>query len=165
LARLRRARSAAGTSRAADNRHLVLVRDKKWSNGEKTQHALAEFRASGGLNVDLSKEDVRTFWALDRMLARGGNDVHEWLVDRRPASRSGLLSEALPKSATGTGNNGTRPPPLPAENPRATTEPATPTGTNTEPATEAVGGTEFPLGNVRIELESLRQHTRPAPGG
>jgi protein tyrosine phosphatase (PTP) superfamily phosphohydrolase (DUF442 family) len=139
LTRLRKARSAAGTGRGTDNRHLVLVRDHPWSKGEKTQAALKDLTAAGGVNVKLSKEDVRTFWALDRMLDKGGNEVHEWLVDRRPASRSDLLSSVLPKSA-GARDNGTHPPPDPRI-PSAPTE------------------TEFPLGQVRLELESLRQHT------
>ena len=43
-------------------------------------------------------QDARTFWALDAMLDKGVDaELLDWLVERRPASRSSLLSSVLPQ--------------------------------------------------------------------
>ncbi|KFZ78978.1 ATPase AAA [Amycolatopsis sp. MJM2582] len=137
LHRFRKARSAAGVRKGAENRHLVLLRNPAWSPGVKTQAELKEFFKQGGKSRGMSDADIRTFWALDKMFAEGSRELHEWLVDRRPAGRSELLSEVLPE-------------PLP----RAVS-------TETSPAAEGevtlgtVSGSGKP---VRIELAALRKH-------
>ncbi|HVV25084.1 MAG TPA: DUF87 domain-containing protein, partial [Pseudonocardiaceae bacterium] len=95
LSRLRKARNAAG-QRPGANRHLVLLRNRSWAKGKLTQALLKRCREEGGYVLHLSEDDIRTFWALDTMLAQGGTDLHEWLVDRRPAGHSQLLSTVLP---------------------------------------------------------------------
>ncbi|MER7865042.1 DUF87 domain-containing protein [Amycolatopsis japonica] len=137
LHRFRKARSAAGVRKGAENRHLVLLRNLEWSRGDKTQEELDAFKRNGGKSRGMSDADIRTFWALDKMFAEGSRELHEWLVDRRPAGRSELLSEVLPE-------------PLP----RAVS-------TETSPAAEGevtlgtVSGSGKP---VRIELAALRKH-------
>ncbi|RSN34798.1 AAA family ATPase [Amycolatopsis sp. WAC 04169] len=137
LHRFRKARSAAGVRKGAENRHLVLLRNPAWSGGVKTQAELKEFFKEGGKSRGMSDADVRTFWALDKMFAEGSRELHEWLVDRRPAGRSELLAEVLPEPS-----------------PRAASTEATPTADG-EITLGSVAGSGQP---VRIELAALRKH-------
>ncbi|ATY11492.1 DUF87 domain-containing protein [Amycolatopsis sp. AA4] len=140
LNRFRKARSAAGLRPGADNRHLILIRNSSWSKGEKTQAELRAFEAAGGKRLKMSEADVRTFWALDEMFVKGGPDVHEWLIDRRPARRSQLLSGVLPDAGPRTGGPA-QPvpppaPPQPAAQRSANPSPANPSPTNPIPANQ-----------------------------
>ncbi|TCO55828.1 uncharacterized protein DUF87 [Actinocrispum wychmicini] len=138
LTRLRKARSAAGLRKGAENRHLVVITKPKWSRGAKTRAELHEFTATGGLGLPLAESDVRTFWALDKMFAKGGTELHEWLVDRRPAGRSELLSAVLPARSAQHREDGTHPPPT---------------------ADRITLGTVVGTGElVRIDLSALRKH-------
>lgn len=183
LHRIRNARSAAGVRGSANNRHLVLIRNSPWSKGLKTTQELAEFHAKGGKDVDISPEDLRTFGALTEMLTNRSYDLREWLVARKPASNSALLSELLPTTppprsspwpaadpdTRGTDTSG---PPTdghhaaspPGAARQALATPAPPhTGTQpiATPAHQAPSPTAITLGvdqPVAIELESLRKH-------
>ncbi|WP_329047046.1 DUF87 domain-containing protein [Amycolatopsis sp. NBC_01488] len=143
LSRFRKARSAAGQRQGVDNRHLVILRDV-WGRGAKTREEVEKFTDAGGKTIPPTTTDVRTFWALERMLGTGGRELHEWLIDRRPASRSDLLSAVLPEKPSGQPAEGTHPPPA-------------------EMAPPAEG--EITLGSVvgsgepvRVELSALRKH-------
>ncbi|GAA2974299.1 helicase HerA domain-containing protein [Actinokineospora diospyrosa] len=133
LHRFRKAKTAMGLRQGADNRHLILIRNDVWSKGPKTKAELGAFEAAGGRRMALSTDDARTFWALDRLLTQNVAGLHEWLVDRRPASRSDLLSDILPQLGEG---EGTHPPPG-------------------EVGVGVVVGTGEP---VRVELAALRKH-------
>lgn len=135
LHRLRKALTAAGVGEDADNQHLILIRNAKWSSGEVTQKELARFHKAGGRDLALSESDARTFWALHTMLANGvGTELLEWLIERRPASRSDLLSSVLPERV-----DDSRPPP------------STPD--------DLTLGTDIDTGKpVTIELAALRKH-------
>ncbi|HYS38659.1 MAG TPA: DUF87 domain-containing protein [Pseudonocardiaceae bacterium] len=138
LHRFRKARSAAGLRQGADNRHLILIRNSSWSRGSKTREELEEFDAAGGQRLKLAESDVRTYWALNRMLDAGRTELHEWLVDRRPAGRSQLLSAVLPTAHTGRRPDETHPPPADGQ---------------------ITLGTVVDTGEpVRIELAALRKH-------
>ncbi|MEV6824658.1 DUF87 domain-containing protein [Amycolatopsis sp. NPDC051102] len=144
LSRFRKARSAAGQLQGAANRHLIILREE-WRGGIKTKQEVEKFTAAGGRTIRLSDADVRTFAALQQMLGHGGRELHEWLIDRRPASRSDLLSAVLPdkpsapaETASGQPSAATQPPPA---------EGAITLGT-------VVGSGE----PVRIELSALRKH-------
>lgn len=139
LHRFRKAKSAAGLRKGADNRHLILIRNSSWSKGPKTQSELKAFEDAGGRRLKLSHPDVRTFWALDKMIGEGGRDLHEWLVDRRPAGRSELLSAVLPEPPAERRSAGTDPPPA----------------ADGEITLGTVVGSGKP---VRVELSDLRKH-------
>ena len=140
LPRLRKAQAAAGVRPdTIDNRHLILIRNSGWVKGKVTQQEVAKFHAAGGREFPLSESDVRTFWALEKMLVHGGTELLEWLVERRPASRSELLSSVLPGSPSGQRADDSRPPPNPAE---------------------LALGRDIDTGEpVIIELAGLRKHT------
>ncbi|MEU5258897.1 DUF87 domain-containing protein [Amycolatopsis sp. NPDC021455] len=137
LSRFRKARSAAGQLQGADNRHLVILRDA-WRGGIKTKQEVEKFTAAGGKTVPPTATDLRTFSALQKMLGTGGRELHEWLIDRRPASRSELLSAVLPEKPPGRSTEVTHPPPEEGEITLGT----------------VVGSGE----PVRIELSALRKH-------
>ncbi|WP_103354235.1 ATP-binding protein [Amycolatopsis sp. CA-128772] len=137
LSRFRKARSAAGQLQGADNRHLVILRDA-WGRGAKTREEVTKFTTAGGRTIPPSPADVKTFWALQKMLGNGGRELHEWLIDRRPASRSELLSAVLPEKPSGQPAEGTHPPPAEGEITLGT----------------VVGSGE----PVRVELSALRKH-------
>jgi hypothetical protein len=139
LHRFRKTRSAVGLTAGADNRHLILIRNSPWSKGPKTTAELKAFEAAGGRRLTMSDSDVRTFWALDKLFAQGVTGLHEWLVERRPASRSDLLTAVLPEKPPGqSGAEGTHPPPAEGEITLGT----------------VVGSGE----PVRIGLSALRKH-------
>ncbi|WP_372664853.1 helicase HerA domain-containing protein [Amycolatopsis kentuckyensis] len=142
LSRFRKARSAAGQLQGADNRHLVILRDA-WGRGAKTREEVEKFTTAGGKTIPPSPADVKTFWALQKMLGNGGRELHEWLIDRRPASRSELLSAVLPEKPSGQPSEGTHPPP--SEVPAA----------EGEITLGTVVGSGEP---VRVELSALRKH-------
>ncbi|ONI70520.1 AAA family ATPase [Actinosynnema sp. ALI-1.44] len=137
LNRLRKASSAAGLRQGADNRHLILIRNTRWSGGAKTQEELKALEAIGARRLELAEPDIRAFWALHKMFAKGSTDLHEWLVDRRPASRSQLLSAVLPDTAVARPDEETHPPP------------------SDEEIVLGVADTGNP---VRVDLSALRQH-------
>ncbi|MEV4053154.1 DUF87 domain-containing protein [Amycolatopsis sp. NPDC049688] len=145
LSRFRKARSAAGQLHGAANRHLVILRDA-WGRGAKTREEVEKFAAAGGRTIRLSDADVRKFWALQKMLGSGGRELHEWLIDRRPASRSDLLSAVLPDKPSAVL------PEKPSGRPAEATHPPPADG-------EITLGTVVGSGEpVRIELSALRKH-------
>ncbi|OLR94351.1 ATP-binding protein [Actinokineospora bangkokensis] len=97
LSRVRKAISATKLNQGADNRHLVLIRNLKWSTGLKTREELASFDQAGGDRLAFAEDDLRTYWALKELIAANRPDLHDWLVARRPASRSALLRAVLPE--------------------------------------------------------------------
>lgn len=133
LYRLRKLRSVTGQTPRAGKRHLIVLRHLEW-RGEKTKEELEDFAAKGGHRLALTESDVRTCWALQQLLGAGGTELHEWLVDRRPAGTSDLLSAVMPK--------------------KVTEEPAAGSG----PPDGAITLGEADGEPVRIELSALRKH-------
>jgi hypothetical protein len=128
---LRRARDEAGVRPGADNRHLVLLSNTEngWT-GTKTRFELRKVEQAGGQRVTISDDDLRTFSALKEMLGTLTHQLLEWLVARKPASRTTFLRQVLPNPAN---HQETRPP----------------------PADQIALGMDS---EIRIELESLRKH-------
>lgn len=127
LHRLRSAMVTAGARAGSTHRHLVLIRNVRWSKGAKTQEELENLAAAGGRVVPISEDDLRTFGALEQMLAEQPPELRSWLVARRPASSSALLREILPPTAA----------------PPATPEPKPEPSTTTE-ASQAREGADSP---------------------
>ncbi|HEV3358145.1 MAG TPA: DUF87 domain-containing protein [Pseudonocardiaceae bacterium] len=136
LWRMRYARKAALIRSGARNRRLVLLHHgtKGWT-GNVTKTEVNDLERVGSPWLEVSTEDVRTFFALNEMLAKQSYELLNWLVARKPASRTTVLRQILPDPApTETGHQETRPPPR---------------------ADDIVLGMD---GEIRVELESLRKH-------
>jgi hypothetical protein len=153
LRRIRDAKEAAGIRDGVRNRHLVLIHhgSKGWTGG-KTRGLVGDLARVGSPRVEIKEDDVRAFWALSQMLTRQSYELLNWLVARKPASKTGLLRQILPDTGQpGGSQRETRPPPAKEqEQPRAEERP---------PADQKPG--EFTLGvdgEISIELESLRKH-------
>ncbi|HEX3786656.1 MAG TPA: DUF87 domain-containing protein [Pseudonocardiaceae bacterium] len=135
LRRVREARAAAGVRSGARNRHLVLIGHgvDGWQ-GPKTTAEVGDLVRAGNPRLEITEDDVRTFSALKEMLTAQSYELLDWLVARKPASRTTFLREILPNPSQNRPNHQeTRPP----------------------PAGEIVLGMD---GEIRIELESLRKH-------
>lgn len=106
-ARLRAALTASGISAKIEHRHLIIVRRGLPPSGPKTKELFAAFRAAGGIEIDPTDEDLRTFVALrdmrDAALAESRYDAFErWLIERRPLCKTAFFKQA-----------GLCPPPIP----------------------------------------------------
>lgn len=99
LSRLTAAVSRSGLG--GRQRNLIVIRNDPFSPGAKTQAELAAFLARGGIVAPLRDEDVATFIALRTLLDENPPGLVSWLRDRRPASRTPLLSLLTPEGAHG----------------------------------------------------------------
>ncbi|MGM1062761.1 helicase HerA domain-containing protein [Saccharothrix sp. Mg75] len=95
LARLKSAQLEAELRRGDDKRHLVVLRNAPFSGGPATTAAVEAFRADGGLVLPVAESDLRLFTALEKMRDQSPPGFLPWLLDRRPASSSQLLTTAL----------------------------------------------------------------------
>jgi hypothetical protein len=151
LRRMRDARTAAGIRDGVRNRHLVLVHhgNKGWT-GKTTEKFFKDLARVGSPRIEISKEDVRTFWALSQLLTEQSYELLNWLVARKPASKTGLLRQILPDPGqAGSNQRETRPPPKT----EAKTQPPEPPQAH-KPGAIVLGVD----GEITIELESLRKH-------
>jgi hypothetical protein len=135
---VREAKVAAGIRAGARNRHLVLLRQgqKGWT-GAKTRAEISELEQVGSPRLEITKDDVRTFHALKVMLTEQSYELLNWLVVRKPASKTTFLRQVLPEPA------------------RSTPQQSDAEETRPPPAGEILLGMD---GEIRIELESLRKH-------
>ncbi len=96
--RIKAACTMAGLDQDIPQRRLVLLRrtsSNPWPTGKRTKEVLDAFVAAGGLLHDASEDDLKIFAALKEMAATPDPRYHDWLVDRRPASRTELFRDAL----------------------------------------------------------------------
>src|SRR5262249_42144056 len=105
--RFRAALTASGVSAKIAERKLIIIRRGPPPSGPKTKELFDAFRAAGGIEIDPSDADVRSFVALREMrdvaLASSDFDAFErWLVARKPLCNSLFFKKA-----------GLCPPPLP----------------------------------------------------
>ncbi|MGW5723935.1 ATP-binding protein [Amycolatopsis sp. NPDC003865] len=150
IRQVRAAVSAAAVGTGVHNRHLVLIHygpDKAggWT-GQKTRAEVKELGALGSPRLEITADDIRTFYALSQMLSQQTYQLLDWLVSRKPASKTDILRKLLPETGVSRGaQRETRPPPEVAEK---TTVPEQKLGAITL-------GVD---GEISIELESLRKH-------
>lgn len=95
LARLRSARLESELQEGNDKRHLVVLRNTAFSGGPATRAALEAFRSAGGLDLPIDQSDLRLFTALREMRDQSPPGFLPWLLTRRPATSSRLLTRAL----------------------------------------------------------------------
>jgi hypothetical protein len=105
--RFRAALTASGVSARIAERKLIIVRRGPPPSGPKTRELFEAFRTAGGIEIDPSDADLRSFMALRQMrdaaLAASDFDAFErWLVARKPLCQTAFFKTA-----------GLCPPPLP----------------------------------------------------
>lgn len=104
LTRLRDAYGLSGSRPSGGgSRKLVILRRSDWAAGEKTQEALAQLEAAGGITVRFDPEDLAVFDALRQLREQEHSKLTAWLQSRRPASRTKLLTEALGDAGASSG--------------------------------------------------------------
>jgi hypothetical protein len=139
-ARIKDACTMAGLDLAIPQRRLILLRQQPWPTGARTKETLDSFLAAGGIWHQISERDLKTFDALRRMQTVQHALLGEWLVARRPASRTALFSEIL------------RPPsPLPPL-------PPFPAPSTASTSTISLGRLMNEDAPLTVDLESLRRH-------
>lgn len=136
LRKLREAKAAAGVRAGVRNRQLVLMyHGRRGWTGKVTKAEIDDLAEIGSLRLEITDDDVRTFYALQQMLTTQSYELLNWLVARKPVSRNTILRKVLPDpTPTRSNHQETRPPPADGE---------------------IVLGMD---GEIRIELESLRKH-------
>ncbi len=152
LNRIRKAAAEAGLVSGEPKRKLILLRNKPWNGGPKTQEALEAFRQAGGLDVPVSIDDLKRLWAIKRMVEEDHPNLQTWLTTRRPADDVDIFRQAF---ADSEGVPVTIEDPLPRKVPaRAATTTAA-----VERPSIVLGRSEARDEPLRIDLESLRKHT------
>ena len=98
-ARLRAALTSSGIEAKLPGRNLVLARRGEIPSGPKTRDLFARFSKAGGIVIDPSDDDLKTFVALSDMRrsaeARGKRDAFEvWLRKKKPLRATALFKAA-----------------------------------------------------------------------
>ena len=157
-ARVKAAATMAGLDRDIPQRRLVLLRNGPWPTGKRSTEIREAFLAAGGVIREVSERDLKVFAALRALRADPPVGLQEWLVTRRPASGTALLSEVL-------GHAPDRTPVVEEEVPERTSQMNVPDEqADDEPAD--TGRPSIRLGSTvdggrpfLVDLESLRRHT------
>ncbi|MFD4441354.1 ATP-binding protein [Nocardia sp. NPDC058519] len=100
--RMRSAVIESGIEESDGNRHLTILRNIPFSKGPKTAAMLDDLASADGSTLPISQDDLRTFTALQHMLAEAKPGFDAWLVERAPAGRTQLFRRvfgSLPESA------------------------------------------------------------------
>lgn len=95
LTRLRSATLESGIRPGSSTRHLVVLRNTAFARGPVTAEALNALEAAHGQALPVAPEDLRTFSALEKLLAEPVPGLLNWLAERRPASSTQLFTRVL----------------------------------------------------------------------
>ncbi|HET6292438.1 MAG TPA: DUF87 domain-containing protein [Kribbella sp.] len=95
LTRLRAARTEAGLEAGMGKRKLIVLRNTRWSSGPKTAAETTEFEAAGGLSLLITRDDLKTFAALEALTRQPDPGFLQWLIARRPAGNSELFQRVF----------------------------------------------------------------------
>ncbi|MCT2587009.1 helicase HerA domain-containing protein [Actinophytocola gossypii] len=154
-ARLRDARIESAL-RPDHTRELVVLRNAPWPSGKVTAKKLAEFKESGGRDLPVTDDDLRTFRALETLLREKPAGLEAWLVARKPASRTELLDNVLGKQVEPEPENPSWAEP---ERPAPIWTPPVEAVPEVDPHLVTLGETMADDSPVQVSLESLRKHT------
>ncbi|UGT60301.1 helicase HerA domain-containing protein [Nocardia asteroides] len=169
LARLRSASLEAGIQPNAAKRHLVVLRNSTFSTGPVTTTTLADFEAAQGVAMPISAADLKTFTALETLLAERAPGLAGWLAARRPASHTELFLRIFGEPGNGhhAPDAGARRPDLPDRkeltpappviDPSGTRNPVEPD--NPDEPTVLLGRKTQTGKDLRTPLVLLRKHT------
>ena len=93
LPRLERLMLLAALDPQVPHRRAVLLRNEPWPSGQVCRAKREHFETLGGMLRKIAKDDLKTFYALGKMLEEDEPDFDRWLARRRPASRTGIFTE------------------------------------------------------------------------
>jgi hypothetical protein len=98
-ARFKAALTASGIAANIAHRHLIVVRRGPPPSGKKTNELFEAFHSAGGIQLDPSDADLRSFIALrdmrDAALETSGFDAFErWLIKRKPLCETAFFKAA-----------------------------------------------------------------------
>ena len=168
-------------------RKACVLRTGRWNVGPKTREKIEQYKADGGLIVEVDAAELAVFDALRTMLdenAEDDEDLRAWLVHRQPASGTGVFRAAFgepdpkpepapvdPSGGPGTGSAddaASAAPRVAADEPTASPadgaeesakEPADDPGDPSSPERLPIGRTLDRGEVVSVPLEALRKHT------
>lgn len=127
-------------------RHLVILRNSKWPGGKVTAEEVALFKESGGLDLPVTVDDLRTFRALEMLLKEKPPGLEAWLVARKPATGTEFLDTVLGSQVE-------------SRNEPTHTESEQEKPVETDPNWVTVGNTMADETPMRVALETFRRHT------
>ncbi|HEX2134080.1 MAG TPA: DUF87 domain-containing protein [Actinophytocola sp.] len=153
--RLREARIESAL-RPDGSRELVVLRNTPWPTGKVTAQKVAEFKESGGRDLPVTDDDLRSFRALESLLREKPAGLEAWLVARKPASATELLDTVLGKQVEPEPE---RPDWTEQERPPPVWTPPVEAVPEVDPHSVTLGETLADGSPVRVSLESLRKHT------
>lgn len=175
LPRLDRLMGKAVLDPQVPHRRAVLLRNVPWPSGPTCRARRETFEALGGMLKKIAEDDLKTFYALGKMLEEDEPGFDAWLASRRPASRTGIFTEVFgsppdhgaERAAPENDPDGTTP-----ADPPTTPEPVSNVPTSRIPAQrkEVVapaqrGEETIPVGSsaesgrrVTLELRGVRKH-------
>ena len=163
ITRIKNACTATGLDRAVPQRRLVLLRRSDWPSGPRTVETVNKFLHDGGIWHRIDDEDLKVFDALRRMRTVPHASDGEWLVSRKPASKTHLF-----RALFGEPGEPAAPDPAPQLPPAPDPAPqsSSPGSTAPDPVGPHGDGRSIRLGQVMqdetaftVDLESLRRHT------
>jgi hypothetical protein len=186
-ARLRAALTASGISNQIPDRHLLLVRRSPIPKGAKTKQLFEAFEKAGGLVINPSDNDLRTFVALVAMRNQAAMDGKQvafdtWLKTEKPLHATTFFKQAglspeppTPHPIVGPGGREANQQATAASSEREAKEHATEVtapqhsqaGTHTESSSSPTPIDSIPVGRrmalgeeqVRLPTKLLRRHT------
>ncbi len=169
-ATLTRLNNAITQSALGVRRSLIVLRNEAWPGGKKNNEAFDAFKNKGGRVAPLAGDDLKTFAALRKLFAEQPLGLEGWLVQERPAGKTGLLSQIdlkadavdqkgkLSEDKSSGGDSAVSGEKTPDKRP--------PTPTPVPDVDEPVPDDAIPLGRnmatgrpVSVKLEMLRRHT------
>ncbi|MFD3706938.1 ATP-binding protein [Nocardia sp. NPDC058658] len=106
--RMRSAVIESGIEESSGTRHLTILRNIAFSKGPKTAAMLDDLHAVDGATLPISHDDLRTFTALQQMLAQAKPGFDAWLVHCAPAGNTQLFQRVfgdLPEPAAAQGSS------------------------------------------------------------
>ena len=149
--RVKAASAMTGLDIHVPQRRLVLLRKPGgWPSGPRCNEVLNAFRAAGGIDWIIDEADLKVFAALGVLRSQQPAALADWLVDRRPASKTTLLRQLLQDRS-----GAAAPPSAAAAQP-----------TDADAAASISAGPSIILGRTSVDrqpfaldFESLRRHT------
>lgn len=96
--RLKAAMTQSGIDRALKFRHLTVVRTGAPPGGAETEKLTTQFRSAGGKFYEPTEYELRTLFALRRLLEDKEPNLQAWLQDRQPVTRLNLRDALVPST-------------------------------------------------------------------